>query len=542
MRPSSHARAPVPSPRTATALVTATLLGALLSARAARADVVPVTTGAELEAAIDAAQPGDELVLADGTYAIGSPSCAAAGTAAAPIVVRAESPLGARIEVSGLEGFRVSGAFWRFEGLDIQGVCASHPDCEHAFHVTGKATDFTLRHSRVRDFNAQLKVNATPGDGGVYDVPHRGLIEYCDIGDTAPRATDSPVTKLNIDTGDGWVVRGNFLHDWHKDGGDAVSYGAFMKSGGNDGLFERNLVACSFDVATGGTRIGLSFGGGGTGAQYCAPAFDPNVPCDVEHSGGVLRNNLIIDCSDVGIYLNRAADTRVLFNTLVGTAGVDFRFETTTGEADGNVLEGGIRERDGGTFTPGNNLVEQDAAFFDALYADPLGGDFLLEGPADALIGQGTAVRGSAPAVRWPWARSSTASATVWPTRRRRAADRAAPAGDRGAAVRAVALLAAPRAPAARAWARAPAQAPSRAARATMAADVGSPAAAAARALPRPSCWRLAVSCWRSGGAAGARDSTGVGAGSSKARCSPARPDLASRPWPRRRPAPPRRA
>ncbi|MEJ7730857.1 MAG: chorismate synthase [Polyangiaceae bacterium] len=309
----------------------------------------------------------------------------------APIVVRAANHLGAHIEVSGLEGFRVSGAFWRFEGLDIQGVCASHPDCEHAFHVTGKATDFTLRHSRVRDFNAQLKVNAAPGDGGVYDVPHRGLIEYCDIGDTAPRATDSPVTKLNIDTGDAWVVRGNFLHDWHKDGGDGVSYGAFMKSGGHGGLYERNLVACTLDLATGGTRIGLSFGGGGTGAQYCAPAFDENVPCSVEHTGGLMRNNVIIGCNDVGIYLNRSVDTRILSNTLVGTAGIDFRFETTTGEADGNVLEGGIRERDGGTFTPGNNLVEQDAAFFDALYVDPLGGDFLLEGPADALVGQGSA-------------------------------------------------------------------------------------------------------------------------------------------------------
>ncbi|MEJ7734959.1 MAG: chondroitinase-B domain-containing protein, partial [Polyangiaceae bacterium] len=110
MRPSSHTRAFSRGPRSSIALILATWLGALLPARTAWAEVVPVTTGAELEAAIDAAQAGDELVLADGTYAIGSPSCAAAGTAASPIVVRAEDPLGARNEVYGLEGFRGSGA------------------------------------------------------------------------------------------------------------------------------------------------------------------------------------------------------------------------------------------------------------------------------------------------------------------------------------------------------------------------------------------------------------------------------------------------
>src|SRR5690606_14992952 len=120
-------------------------------------------------------------------------------------------------------------------------------------------------------FNAQLKVNASTGGA---QIPHGGLVEYSEIADTAPRNTDGPVTKLNIDTGDGWVVRGNFIHDFHKNGGDNTSYGAFMKSGGSGGVFERNLVACIHDVDTGGARIGLSFGGGGTAPEFCAPAFD----------------------------------------------------------------------------------------------------------------------------------------------------------------------------------------------------------------------------------------------------------------------------
>jgi hypothetical protein len=237
----------------------------------------------------------------------------------------------------------------------------------------------------VRDFNAQLKVNAAPDANGVWRMADAGLVEYSELADTRPRATSNPVTKLNIDGGVGWVVRGNYVHDFHKDGGNGISYGAFMKSGGRGGLFERNLVACTRDVDTGGIRIGLSFGGGGTGPQYCAPAFDPAVPCDVEHTDGVMRNNVLVACSDVGIYVNRGANTKLLHNTLVSTSGIDFRFPTTTGEAHGNVLMGKIRGRDGGTFADTSNVVELPIDFFTALYADPLALDFHVVGDPSAL-------------------------------------------------------------------------------------------------------------------------------------------------------------
>ena len=68
---------------------------------------------------------------------------------------------------------------------------------------------------------------------------------------------DRALLKLNIDTGDDWVVRDNYLHDFSMAGG--ISYGAFMKSGGNRGVFERNLVICVKDAPAGDTRIGLSF-------------------------------------------------------------------------------------------------------------------------------------------------------------------------------------------------------------------------------------------------------------------------------------------
>jgi parallel beta-helix repeat protein len=345
--------------------------------------IVSVSTTAQLAAAISSAQPGDEIVLADGVYPSTGFDCAGNGTASQPIVVRAASRLGAQIEFDALEGFKVEGTNWHFDGLDVRGVCAVDSDCEHAFHVFGAAHGFQLANSRLHDFNAELKVNAL---NNVW--PNEGLVVGNEVFDSRARDTTNPVTKLNIDSGDRWVVRGNFIHDFHKSDGEPT-YGAFMKSGGRDGLFDANLVICTKDVAGTNPTIGLSFGGGGTGNQYCEPTFDPNIPCSVEHDSGTMRNNIIANCSDVGIYLNQARNTHLYNNTLIQTYGIDFRFSSTSGEARANALDNDIRMRDGATFSAAEN-VTLTTAEFEAMYLDPLAGDLRKKGDESALIGKAT--------------------------------------------------------------------------------------------------------------------------------------------------------
>ncbi len=364
----------------------AVVVALLALAKNANAAEVKVANVSELTTAIGAAKAGDVIVLQDGTYKIASKvSCSASG----PVTVKAQNPLQAKIEFNTLEGFAVTAPNWTFEGLDIGGTCADDNNCEHAFHVTGAAESFTLRGSRIHDFNAQIKVNAS-NIGGTWKMPHKGLVEGNEFFDSRARNTSNPTTKINIDTGDDFVVRANIIRDFQKGAGDNVSYGAFMKSGGKRGIFERNLVMCSRDT-TGGTRIGLSFGGGGTAPQFCFPAFDAGTPCSVEHDGGTMRNNIIANCSDVGVYLNKSKDTKILHNTLVGTNGVDFRFATTTGEAHGNVLTSKVRIRDGGMFSGTDNLTDIPTTEFAAMYLDPLKGDLRKKGDLAKLIDKAAA-------------------------------------------------------------------------------------------------------------------------------------------------------
>jgi parallel beta-helix repeat protein len=348
----------------------------------ARAGVVPVATAAALRAAITAASAGDEIVLAPGTYELtGSVPCVAAGTAPLPIVVRAATAGAAVVRFDALEGFRVTAPHWRFEDLVIEGVCVSDDDCEHAFHITGDADGVVIRRNVLRDFNAQIKAN---GDGaGAF--PDDVVIDGNELYDTRARNTANPVTKIDVVGGRRWIVRGNTIHDYEKGGGDTISYAAFLKGNSRDGLFERNLVFCERDTS-GGTRLGLSLGGGGTApAQICEDG-----DCTTEHQNGTLRNNVIVGCTDVGIYLNRAAGTILEHNTLYDTVGIDVRFATASAALRNNLLSGRLRNRDGASSTSSGDRTEVPLASFQAWFADPAAADFsLVDG--SAIVDQGVA-------------------------------------------------------------------------------------------------------------------------------------------------------
>lgn len=307
-----------------------------------------VDGAAALRAALARAEPGVTITILPGTYRVAGRALEAnrPGRADAPIVVRAAQPGSVVLALDLEEGFRVSAPHWRFENLDIRGACRDDGRCEHAFHVIGEASHFASVNNRIGDFNAHIKINGWKGK-----FPDHGLIEANTLYATRARRTANPVVPIDLVGASHWTMRANIIKDFVKDGGNRISYGAFAKGAGGANLFERNLVWCEQRLrGHPGQRVGLSLGGGATGARFCRDG-----KCIVEQDGGVLRANLIVGCSDVGIYLNSAATSQVLDNTLLDTAGIDVRFPTSSARVDGNLVDGPIRSREGGLLRLGEN-------------------------------------------------------------------------------------------------------------------------------------------------------------------------------------------
>lgn len=303
-------------------------------------DTVAVRSSDQLARALAAARPGQTIVLAPGTYRItANLRTGAAGTQARQITVRSDTPQQTLIESTAVEGIVVDQPYWTFENLRIRGVCENDGYCEHAFHIVGNAHHTRIRNNLIEDFNAHLKINGM-GDS----FPDHGLVERNTLTNTRVRNTHVPVTPIDLVAASRWVVVDNLVSNFVKGDGDRISYGIFMKGAGDGGRIERNLVICTpGDLSVPGQRVGISFGGGGTGKPFCRDRA-----CEVEHTGGIVADNIVAHCNDFGIDVNRAARTLVAHNTLVNTAGIDVRNAPASARIHGNLLEGRIRQRSGG--------------------------------------------------------------------------------------------------------------------------------------------------------------------------------------------------
>ena len=315
----------------------------------------------EFITALNHAKPGETIQLMPGNYPIKRRyiNITQAGFSTDPITVRSAQLGAVKIELTSSEGFHIHAPYWVFENLEIQGQCKkeNHDYCEHAFHVVGNGHSFVLRNNKIYDFDSAVKVNGSPVNGkSAY--PDYGLIEKNSFYNNTPRYTKKPVNLLNINSADHWVVRNNLISDFSKKGSDnLVSFGAYMKGNSHNGLFENNLIICEHTLpADLGIRIGLSFGGGGTGEEYCR-----NNNCDHEHTNGIMRNNIVLNCShDVGIYLNKAQNTKIYNNLIFNSLGIDIRYKSSSATIYNNIISGRIKSRNGGNYIAKNNLIDQD--------------------------------------------------------------------------------------------------------------------------------------------------------------------------------------
>ncbi len=311
--------------------------------------LVQVSDTAQLTRAIKEARPGDRIELSPGIYrlkgkylAVNRPGEFLSGG----IEITSAIPWRAELELDMLEGFWVTAPYWRFSGLTIRGVCKSDSRCEHAFHIVGNAHHTELRGNRISGFNAPVKINGSNGKW-----PDNGVIAGNTFYNPAVRDTGNPVTLIDAVGVDSWLMEANLIANFKKGRGDNISYGAFFKGGGSGNRVSRNIVLCSDKVTSKHTQVGLSFGGGGTGTRSCR-----NKDCSAEQRQSLIAGNLVMHCSDVGIYLNRSKNTLIVNNTLYGTLGIDVRFPASEAVIVNNLFSGRTKSRDGGVILlQGNN-------------------------------------------------------------------------------------------------------------------------------------------------------------------------------------------
>jgi hypothetical protein len=320
-----------------------------VEARAMKAASVPA-----LLQDLDAAQPGDEITIAPGTYEMPPLRLRQSGAAGQPIILRAAALGSVELRSRATEFIKVSGSDWVFENLDIAGICADDTDCEHAFHIVSGADRIVIRHNRIRDYNAHIKGN---GEGGRF--PNDVLIEGNWLFDTHHRHTDNPIAPIDVVGGQRWIVRGNLIADYGKTidhpavVNDDFGYALFFKGNSSSTLIERNVVACSMLLPPLSYTRGISLGGSATGPQFC----EGDCNADENHDS-TLRNNVVLDCPmEDGIYLWRAKSSRVLANTLIGTYGIEARGKDSSAAILDNLVDGGIVASEGATIEASDNVT-----------------------------------------------------------------------------------------------------------------------------------------------------------------------------------------
>ena len=276
-----------------------------------------------------------------GDYPLGKHVIRTGGEKGQPITVTAHVPSKTRIRSSVVELFKIQAPYWVFENLTFEGTEGTH----HAFHIVRDADHLILRGNRFIDFHSAIKGN--PERGSAAD---RVVIERNIFYNQAMRQTTAPTTPIDVLGGVGWVLRENFIADFGRVGRDQVSYGAFLKGTSREGVIEGNLVICEWNHS-GGRRIGLSFGGGGSPERLRSEN-------NSEHEDGIIRNNIVINCPNAqGIYLNRARNSKVYNNTIYNAYGIMARFVSGTSFVRNNIVSGAITERDGAKLKQERNLT-----------------------------------------------------------------------------------------------------------------------------------------------------------------------------------------
>ncbi|MBL4898780.1 MAG: hypothetical protein COA42_22120 [Alteromonadaceae bacterium] len=184
---------------------------------------------------------------------------------------------------------------------------------------------------------------------------------------------------VDVHAGKNWIIRYNLFKNFHTPDSAAYRWNpAVLMWNGASGTLTENNTFINVDRAI---AYGL-------------------IDRDSDHSGGVIRNNMIYLTpglmsssrtadSDGMILVWDSPQTKVLHNTVITNGNVSdaiqLRFSPPGVEVRNNLLDNSMRARDGVQFTTSGNVTNASTS----LFVDPANGDLHLKSTATSVINQG---------------------------------------------------------------------------------------------------------------------------------------------------------
>jgi hypothetical protein len=358
---------------------------------------VDPTRAGELPGLVAGLQPGDSLLLEDGTYALGG---AHLWIATPEVSLRSASNQAAAVVLDG-----------QYQTTEILTVAASDVTVAHltltrpsthAIHVVTTAAGDTLR-TRIHDVRVldpgEQAIKVNPGAAGRY--PDQGTISCChlELSDAGrphvnPTAGGCYTGGVDAHQARGWVIRDNRIQGfWCPQG--LSEHAIHLWRGSRDTLVERNVL---HDNARG---IGFGLASSGEARTY-PDAACPDLPAGtyVDHYLGIIRNNAISASSaglfaseagfDCGICLWSACGAKVAHNSVASTgalfSAIEWRFAGSRGiQIAQNAVTHALRPREDAQASLTNNLESAPLE----LFVDAAGGDLHLAPGATQAIDRG---------------------------------------------------------------------------------------------------------------------------------------------------------
>lgn len=370
--------------------------GCLLLGAPARADCLPapalpapsgtvveVDTVADLQQAVSNLVPGTTILIAPGTYALSSTLYVRKDN----VSIRGASDRCDQVVLvgKGMEnasyGAVPHGIWSDAANLKVQNLSINEVYF-HAIQLDPIAEAPHIYNVRMLDAGEQFVKGSSGGFGVGVD---NGIVEYSIMEYTAgPPASDHGggtgyTNGVDIHGGANWQVRDNLFKNFHTpDGSDNLWNPAILMWNGAQGTISERNVFINVDRAI---AYGLIDRSGS------------------DHSGGIIRNNFVyiepgllsaarIAGTDGLIIVWDSPSTKVLHNTVLSSGNfnksIEFRFQTTGGEARNNLVDAPLGSRNDGSFAQSGNSTAASAA----LFVNSSAGDLHLKPSAAAVIDQ----------------------------------------------------------------------------------------------------------------------------------------------------------